>query len=36
MTDYAVVVGIAAYPGLTNLAGPDTDAQAVYDGAGQP
>ena len=31
MTDYAVVVGIAEYPGLTNLAGPDTDAQAVYD-----
>ncbi len=31
MTDYAVVVGIAAYPGLTNLAGPDTDAQAVHD-----
>jgi Caspase domain len=31
VTDYAVVVGIATYPGLTNLAGPDTDAQAVYD-----
>ena len=31
MTDYAVVVGIAEYPGLTNLAGPDTDAQAVHD-----
>ena len=31
MTDYAVVVGIAEYPGLTNLSGPDTDAQAVYD-----
>ena len=31
MTDYAVVVGIAEYPGLTNLAGPDTDAQAVYE-----
>jgi hypothetical protein len=31
MTDYAVVVGIAEYPGLTNLAGPDADAQAVYD-----
>jgi hypothetical protein len=31
VTDYAVVVGIAKYPGLTDLAGPDTDAQAVYD-----
>jgi hypothetical protein len=31
VTDYAVVVGIAEYPGLTNLSGPDTDAQAVYD-----
>jgi hypothetical protein len=31
VTDYAVVVGIAEYPGLTNLNGPDTDAQAVYD-----
>jgi hypothetical protein len=31
MTDYAVVVGIGEYPGLTNLAGPDTDAQAVHD-----
>ena len=31
MTDYALVVGIAEYPGLTNLVGPDTDAQAVHD-----
>jgi hypothetical protein len=31
VTDYAVVVGIAKYPGLTDLAGPDSDAQAVYD-----
>ena len=31
MTDYAVVVGIAKYPGLTDLTGPDTDAQAVHD-----
>jgi Caspase domain len=31
VTDHAVVVGIAKYPGLTDLAGPDTDAQAVYD-----
>jgi hypothetical protein len=31
VTDYAVVVGIAKYPGLTDLNGPDTDAQAVYD-----
>lgn len=31
MTDYAVVVGIAKYPGLTDLAGPDADAEAVYD-----
>jgi Caspase domain len=31
VTDYAVVVGIAKYPGLTDLAGPDTDAEAVYD-----
>lgn len=36
MTDYAVVVGIAQYPGLAseglaNLEGPDSDAQAVYD-----
>jgi hypothetical protein len=31
VTDYAVVVGIARYPGLTDLAGPDTDAQAVHD-----
>jgi hypothetical protein len=31
VTDYAVVVGIAKYPGLTDLAGPDTDAEAVCD-----
>lgn len=37
MTDYAVVVGIARYPGLSidgmaaDLAGPDNDAQAVRD-----
>jgi hypothetical protein len=31
VTDYAVVVGIAEYPGLTNLSGPDADAQAVHD-----
>jgi hypothetical protein len=31
VTDYAVVVGIAQYPGLTNLKGPIVDAQAVHD-----
>jgi hypothetical protein len=31
VADCAVVVGIAKYPGLIDLAGPDTDAQAVYD-----